>query len=127
MPLTLVVAPAVTLTGKVKSEDRQPHLLIKYGENQTIEKNISFFIIPWPLIFLIVVLIILFFLCRLLWRLWLAKAKLKMETYIVKKNQTIMDIAEKYGVSWKKLARINNLKPPYALKERETLFVPKKK
>jgi nucleoid-associated protein YgaU len=103
------------------------HLLIKYGDNQTIEKNISFFIVPWPLIFLIVVLIILFFLCRLLWRLWLAKAKLKMETYIVKKNQTIMDIAEKYGVSWKKLARINNLKPPYTLKQEEIIFIPKKK
>lgn len=103
------------------------NLLINYGDNQTIEKNISFFIIPWPLIFLIVVLIILYLLIRLLWRLKLAKDKLNMESYTVKQKQTIMDIAEKYNVSWKKLARINNLKPPYSLKRGETLFIPKKK
>lgn len=102
------------------------NILINYGDNQTIEKNIFFLIIPWSLIFLLVVLIILFFFGKLLWRLWLAKAKLTMESHIVKKNQTIMDIAKKYNVSWKKLARINNLKPPYTLKQRETIFIPQK-
>ena len=102
-------------------------LLINYGDNQTIEKNISFFVIPWPLIFSFVVLIILFFLGRLLWHLWLTKAKLTMESHTVEKKQTIMDIAKKYSVSWKKLARINRLKPPYILKKGDTLFIPKKK
>lgn len=46
--------------------------------------------------------------------------------YIVKKGQTIQDIADQHSTSWKKLARTNQLKAPYDLKGQQKIKVPPK-
>jgi LysM repeat protein len=46
--------------------------------------------------------------------------------YVVEPNENLHTIAEEAGVSWKLVARINRLKPPYQLKAGQTLIVPSK-
>lgn len=46
--------------------------------------------------------------------------------YEVKPGDTLADIAEKRNVSWKKLAKVNKLKAPYALSPGQSIRVPPK-
>lgn len=48
----------------------------------------------------------------------------KLVSYTVSSNETLADIAGARGVNWKKLAAVNNLKPPYNLKNGQTIVVP---
>ena len=101
---------------------------IVYGDNnQTVEAKKSFWTVPWTLIFIFVILLVLCVFVQLFWRLYYAKKKLKMAQYAVLDKETLIEIADKFNVKWKKLARINRLKPPYILRPGQTLFVPKKK
>jgi len=50
----------------------------------------------------------------------------KWEEYTAKDKDTLADIAKTHHVSWKKLARVNKLKPPYSLKNGQKLKVPPK-
>jgi len=44
--------------------------------------------------------------------------------YKVQENETLITIAKKYNVKWKRLAKINKIKPPYTLKEGKKIQVP---
>lgn len=46
--------------------------------------------------------------------------------YTVQVGETLQDLSERFDVDWKKLAKTNNIKPPYILKPGETILVPKK-
>ncbi len=46
------------------------------------------------------------------------------QEYKVKKNDTIVDIAKAHHTSWKKLARVNGIRPPYRLVPGQKLKVP---
>jgi len=100
---------------------------VLYGDNQTATAKKSFWIIPWTLIFIVILLAMVFVFGKLFWRLYYAKLKLKMTPYTVGEKETLTEIADKFNIKWKKLARINNLKPPYVLRKDETLFIPKRK
>jgi len=45
-------------------------------------------------------------------------------SYVVKDVDNIISIAQSHGVSWKKLAKINGIEPPYILISGETISVP---
>src|SRR3989344_7165872 len=40
----------------------------------------------------------------------------ELETYTVKKGDTLFNVSQKYNLSWQTLAEINNLSEPYLLK-----------
>ena len=44
--------------------------------------------------------------------------------YEIKSGEDIKSLAERFDVSWKLLARVNKLKPPYALKTGQKIKVP---
>lgn len=50
--------------------------------------------------------------------------KKKWASYEFQSGDTIVSVAREHSVKWKKLARRNNLKAPYALEVGETIFVP---
>lgn len=102
-------------------------ITVLYGDDQTATVKKSFWIIPWTLISIVILLAMIFVFGKLFWRLYYAKSKLKMTPHKVTGKETLTEIADKFNVSWKKLSRINNLKPPYTLKKGETLFIPEKK
>lgn len=47
-------------------------------------------------------------------------------SYSVKSGDDIRTLAEKFDVSWKLLAKVNALQPPYSLKKDQTIKVPPK-
>lgn len=60
-------------------------------------------------------------------RVQLGKLRRGGRKHTVAKNEDIQSIAQKYQVSWKLLARINHLKPPYTIQIGQELTVPSKK
>lgn len=50
--------------------------------------------------------------------------RLHWVTYTLTEQTDIVTLANEYDVSWKLLAQVNQLKPPYTLKKGDTLKVP---
>ena len=103
------------------------HVTVLFGNDQSATHKISFWMFPWAIPISVAILIIILIFGKLFWRLHYAKTKLKMIPYKMTKKENLIEIADRLNVSWKKLARINNLKSPYTLKRGETLFIPQKK
>ena len=100
----------------------------KNGEIETIKSEpIIVWLIPWLEIsvFSVIILIILIILAM---KLTLArKERKRMKEYTVGSRETIETIAEKFGMKWKKLAKINKLKPPYTLRKGQKILIVGKK
>lgn len=92
----------------------------------TLEKETAFTVIPWNLItmvILFIVLLITIYIGMHVRKRIMVKSALK---YVVKGNDTLLSIAKDQKVSWKLLAKINRIKPPYELKDGQTILIPKK-
>ena len=50
----------------------------------------------------------------------------ELETYVVKKGDTLFNVSQNYGLSWQTLAEINNLEEPFLLKIGQKLQIPLK-
>lgn len=96
--------------------------------SQILTKKIIFWILPperilvtggYSLGGIIVLLIILLIIRKIIRR----RVRKLMRKYLVKEGETIETIASKFKISWKKLAKINKLKPPYTLKKGQKIFV----
>ncbi len=46
------------------------------------------------------------------------------EDYTIKKNDNIHQLASKNNISWKKIATVNNIKPPYVLEPKSVIKLP---
>ena len=57
-------------------------------------------------------------------RCYLWSLKVKSENYIVQSGETLEQIAKKYRISWKNLAKMNKIKPPYTIKGGQKIIVP---
>ncbi|MGB4800495.1 MAG: LysM peptidoglycan-binding domain-containing protein [Candidatus Saccharimonadales bacterium] len=105
------------------------------GENIGSQKRIRaeskrFFIIPDLRAIAIEVGVILLPLILLFW-LWRKKHRAKRlakkwEAYVVKTGDTLVDLAESRNAKWKKIARLNAIKPPYLLKAGQTVLLPRR-
>ncbi|HPR09704.1 MAG TPA: DUF916 domain-containing protein [Candidatus Saccharibacteria bacterium] len=103
------------------------------GENvsntQKARKESGYFLmVPAPLaIGIYAALLLLVFGGPIYWLLRKRKKKSikkKWQKYTVRQHDTIMSIARMHTIKWKKLAKINKLKPPYELEINQTLLVP---
>ncbi len=90
--------------------------------------SVWFFSFPTPagLVIEIIVLLLIAFGGFLFWlsrgrKKWIEENWVEYE---VKSGEGINALAERFNVSWKLLARVNELKPPYALKPEEKIKVP---
>jgi len=91
----------------------------------TITKNATFEIdhleiIYYPVIILVILLVIII---AVILRKRMVKANAKK--YTVTGNETLEEIAKKTKVSWGKIARLNNIRPPYTLKSGMIILIPK--
>lgn len=90
-------------------------------------RRLSINIIPWTEIIIALILIILL-IAVLIWRKVHFKGLVsKSKKYTVKPGDTLMGIAKQNGISWKLLAKINHLKPPYDLQTGKNILIPTKK
>ncbi len=71
----------------------------------------------------LIILVPAFYIVR---RLWLIRhlRKLATEHYRVQENDTIESIAGRFNLTWRQLAKINNIKSPYSLRAGQIIKVP---
>lgn len=99
--------------------------IVKFSDSEDpVTQKIIFWAIPYKVLTFLGGLIVIIILLRLILLYFRELSKEKMLIYILPKQETIQDIAEKFKVNWSKLARINNIKKPYALKKGQKLFIP---
>lgn len=61
---------------------------VLFGDNQSVTGKMSFWIVPWNVLFIIVLLIVIFIFGKLFWRLYYLKSKLKKgETLFILKKK----------------------------------------
>jgi len=99
------------------------------GHKTTISKTSAmFFAPPKPLAFVIEAVILGLVAAAVIWlfsrRSHKRRVKHHWKLYKVKPGDTVQHIAEKHHISWKRLARANKLKPPYTIREGQSLKVP---
>ena len=104
-----------------------------FGESSESDKQLmnevsefTVIYLPWVYIgigFAVFLLLLLFFFVRLR---KLSRFKENLVAYKAKKGDTLPELANSYGVGWKLLAKVNNIKPPYLLAVGQTVLVPKK-
>lgn len=96
---------------------------INYDGEQIKSDPIIIWIIPWLEISIlggiILILLIIFGIRKLLAK----KERKRMKEYKVKAGETIESIASQFGMNWRKLAKINKLKPPFILKTRQKIYI----
>lgn len=92
---------------------------------------ITFFVLPTIQAMIIIFAAILPFILMLIFFLMRkqeakhVRATWRLTTIV--HGDTLTSLAKKHGVSWKKLARVNNIKAPYSLTSGEQILVPVKK
>ncbi len=92
----------------------------------TIRETIKFQIIPTDLI-LLALLILFVISCTVTLHYYQHKYLIaNCKNYTVKKGDSLKKLAENTGISWRKLAKINNLKAPFSIKTGQKLKIPKK-
>jgi len=115
-----------TYPGKFSFQAQVSYL--KNGELEIIKSEpIYFWIIPWLEISILAGIILILLIVFGVKLLLVKREKKKMKEYEVKTGETIETIAEKFGMKWKKLAKINQLKPPYTLKPGQKIGILEKK
>lgn len=93
-------------------------------ELQTITKSITFYIIPFPLLGGLLILIILIILAEKWRRKNLRESLDNTFTHAVTKGETITSIANVYKLNWRDIVKLNKLKKPYALRAGRKLILP---
>jgi hypothetical protein len=92
-----------------------------------ITKTVNFWIIPWDYILYASVFIIIAAMIYYLRKISAIKAINNSESYVVQSEDDLMNLAERLGVSWRSIARLNKLKAPYILRTGTTIRIPKRK
>ncbi len=90
-------------------------------------KTITFWIIPWNIAAVVIAIIAIILIYVISKMLIMGRLKKSSKLYEVQTNDTLVTIADKAGVKWKKLAKLNKLKAPYNVKKGDKLQVPFKK
>jgi hypothetical protein len=87
-------------------------------------RQVVIWVIPYRIIFLLVILVALFFLGRLIRLYFRESSKEKMPIYTVKLGDNLTDLSKKMFVSWKKIAKLNSIGKPFEIRTGEKLFIP---
>jgi hypothetical protein len=92
-----------------------------------VTKSVRFSIIPWSHIFYFTVFAVFAALLCWLHTMRVRKALANSESYAVGADDDLMSLAQKLNISWKTIARLNKMKPPYTLRKGTRILVPKHK
>lgn len=87
-------------------------------------KEIVIWAFPYRIIFLLVLAAVLFYLIRLTILYFREAKKEKMPIYAVRNGETLGILAQKFGVSWKWLAKANGIRKPFEVRSGQKLFIP---
>jgi hypothetical protein len=87
-------------------------------------REVIIWAIPYRIIFLLVILAVFFILTRLTKIYFQEASKEKMPIYAVRLGDNLADVAKKFSVSWKKIAKMNYIGKPFEIRAGEKLFIP---
>lgn len=91
---------------------------------ETIHRKVSFSLVPYLQIFLIlIVIIVLFFGYKEIKKYYKNSLNNTFE-HTVKKGETIISIGKTYQVNWKKIANLNKLHSPYTISPGDIVVLP---
>jgi hypothetical protein len=106
--------------------DSKIYLTKKDGTNKFIgEKNISFFVIPW-IELLILLTIIIFIIMFIIWRKRKYSGKGWVE-FIIKEKDTLTGLSKEHNIDWKIVAKVNKIEAPFLLKTGNKILLPPEK
>lgn len=94
---------------------------------ETIVKEVTFFVIWWQVIALIIAFVVLVIGLIVYKSFHMSNLRKKCNEYTIKPTDTLVSIAKEDELNWKTLAKINKIKAPYSLEGRKTILVPPKK
>jgi len=99
------------------------------GEEETLgnDKKLYFWALPWDEIIIVILLLLANLLLLIILKIISHKEKKYYKSYKVKNGDNLEKIADKIGTDWKKIAKINKIKPPYQLSEGQIITVFDKK
>lgn len=112
------------------SYDKDP---TRFGirESQVVvlrSQELTIFIMPSAVGVLIIIGALLILFAVLAWlilkRRQQRQARRNSQVYEVQTGDTLQQVAKRYHLSWQKIVKLNNLKPPYELKVGQTIFLP---
>jgi LysM repeat protein len=87
-------------------------------------REVIIWAIPYRIIFLLVILAVFLILLRLTKIYFQEASKEKMPVYTVKLGDNLADVAKKFSVSWKRIAKMNYIGKPFEIRAGEKLFIP---
>jgi LysM repeat protein len=90
-------------------------------------KEIVIWAFPYRIIFLLVLIGVLLYLFRLTIFYFREAKKEKMPIHTVRDGETLGALAQKFGVSWKWLAKANGICKPFEVESGQKLFIPANK
>lgn len=98
-----------------------------HGNAHYLEKEITFWEIPWRRMFL--ALFVIFTVMTVITERKLARRRYftNGEQYVVNSNENLVSIGNSRNVSWRKIARYNRIKAPYIVRQGDKIIVPKVK
>lgn len=114
--------------------DANPNVQLGSSQNAS-QKSVqltsaAFFVAPTPLAAVIELVVLLIILLLVLWlvRRYLQAKHVNRywKAYTVKKGDTLQSLAAAHNVSWKQVAKVNKLKPPYHLEKGHVITLPPK-
>lgn len=91
----------------------------------TLTKEISFFVIRPEIIYILILILLVTSGIIVHKKLKMAKVKKTTVDYTVAEHETLQSIAKDYRISWKQLAYLNDMKPPYTIEAGQNIKVPK--
>jgi hypothetical protein len=98
------------------------------SEKSMVSPTLGYFVMPAPMALVIYLgsAVLILALAFVSWRSLRTRARIKKmwKARKVDSKQTIVELAQECGVSWKLIARVNRLAPPYDLKNHGTLLLP---
>ncbi len=128
LPLGPIAANGLTNNFKAVAKVTFYSMDIKTGEKnrlETVTREVEFGISHWDILIWMCLGILVIIILIVAWILLKRNAKKKARTYIAEENDTIENIAKKFSTSWQKIAKLNNLKPPYSIKPGNKILIPK--
>lgn len=112
--------------------DQNPEATVGVNSGKELTRlsggSVWFFSLPTTLGLALEILILILILAGLIW--WKLSQKKKRliavswQDYLIAQGDDVNALATRFGVSWKLLAKVNKLRPPYALKSGEKIKVP---
>ncbi|MDD5109929.1 MAG: LytR C-terminal domain-containing protein [Patescibacteria group bacterium] len=96
------------------------------GPQSIKSEPLHFTVLPWPETGYVLGVVVLLLVLMISWFIWrkLHHSGRGWQKYRVKAGDTLPLIAARCGVSWKRLAKVNRLKKPYAINTDDMLKVP---